>query len=95
MVEPARQHELPPPASLTSRPDPDQRIEFIADTVRSQPSAIEARHHIGRLSQVHRAASIELYGREVIPRVRELLEDASVERLSSDQRSAGNARSRV
>jgi hypothetical protein len=41
-------------------------------------------------------ATIELYGREVVPRVRELLEDASVQPTPSGQRAAGmNAGSSV
>src|SRR5712692_1244808 len=36
-------------------------------------SRFDLKYDIGHLSQPHRAASIELYGREMIPRVRELL----------------------
>jgi alkanesulfonate monooxygenase SsuD/methylene tetrahydromethanopterin reductase-like flavin-dependent oxidoreductase (luciferase family) len=41
---------------------------------------------IGRVPHEQRMATIELYGREVIPRVRALLEDPPVEPAASDQR---------
>jgi probable LLM family oxidoreductase len=50
-------------------------------------SRFDLKYDIGHLSQVDRAASIELYGRQVIPRVRELLEDPAVEPIPSGQRS--------
>jgi probable LLM family oxidoreductase len=43
----------------------------------------------GRVPHEKRMATIELYGREVIPRVRELLQDPPVQPILSDQRSAG------
>jgi len=51
-------------------------------------SRFDLKYDIGHLSQAHRAASIELYGREVIPRVRELLAEAPVQPIPSDQRVA-------
>jgi probable LLM family oxidoreductase len=51
-------------------------------------SRFDLKYDIGHLSQAHRAASIELYGREVIPRVRELLAEAPVQPIPSDQRAA-------
>src|SRR5205823_11023822 len=39
-------------------------------------SRFDLKYDIGHLSRDQRAASIELYGREVIPRVRELLAEA-------------------
>jgi alkanesulfonate monooxygenase SsuD/methylene tetrahydromethanopterin reductase-like flavin-dependent oxidoreductase (luciferase family) len=51
-------------------------------------SRFDLKYDIGRLSQVDRATSIELYGREVIPRVRELLADAPPEPVSVGQGSA-------
>jgi alkanesulfonate monooxygenase SsuD/methylene tetrahydromethanopterin reductase-like flavin-dependent oxidoreductase (luciferase family) len=43
----------------------------------------------GRVPHEQRMATIELYGREVIPRVRELLEDPGDEPIPSDRRSTG------
>jgi hypothetical protein len=51
-------------------------------------SRFDLKYDIGRLPQEQRAASIELYGREVIPRVRELLEDPPVPPTPADQRVA-------
>jgi alkanesulfonate monooxygenase SsuD/methylene tetrahydromethanopterin reductase-like flavin-dependent oxidoreductase (luciferase family) len=72
---------------------PETVAQKIAANVRLLDlSRFDLKYDIGRLSQAHRAGSIELYGREVIPRVRELLEEPPV---SSGQRPAENARSRV
>jgi probable LLM family oxidoreductase len=43
----------------------------------------------GRVPHEQRMATIELYGREVIPRVRELLADSTVQPTPSDRLSAG------
>ena len=40
-------------------------------------SRFDLKYDMGRLPQLQRATSIELYGREVIPRVRELLRQAA------------------
>ena len=51
-------------------------------------SRFDLKYDIGHLSQAHRAASIELYGREVIPRVRALLAADPVQPVPSDPRAA-------
>ena len=51
-------------------------------------SRFDLNYDIGHLSQAHRAMSIELYGREVIPQVRELLAQDTVQPVSADQRAA-------
>ena len=51
-------------------------------------SRFDLKYDIGHLSQAHRATSIELYGGEVIPRVRELLAEDPVQPVPSDQRTA-------
>jgi probable LLM family oxidoreductase len=62
-------------------------------------SRFDLKYDIGHLPREQRAASIELYGREVIPRVRELLreEPAIQPTTASDERAAEakNAGSRV
>jgi probable LLM family oxidoreductase len=47
-------------------------------------SRFDLKYDIGRLPLEQRAASIELYGREVIPRVRELLQQPTTELVASD-----------
>jgi hypothetical protein len=51
-------------------------------------SRFDLNYNIGHLSQAHRAISIELYGREVITQVRELLAEDPVQQVSADQRAA-------
>jgi probable LLM family oxidoreductase len=51
-------------------------------------SRFDLKYDIGHLSQPHRATSIELYGREVIPRIRELLAEAPAEPMLSDPHAA-------
>ena len=59
-------------------------------------SRFDMAYATGRVPHEHRMAMIELYGREVIPRVRELLQDPSVQPLPSDQTPSGvNAGSHV
>jgi probable LLM family oxidoreductase len=52
-------------------------------------SRFDMAYALGRVPHEQRMATIELYGREVIPRVRELLQDPAVQPLPSDQRSVG------
>src|SRR5260221_14388588 len=52
-------------------------------------SRFDLAYALGRVPHEQRMATIELYGREVIPRVRELLQDPPVQPIPSDQRSAG------
>jgi probable LLM family oxidoreductase len=52
-------------------------------------SRFDLAYAVGRVPHEQRMATIELYGREVVPRVRELLEDASVQPTPSGQRAAG------
>src|SRR5882672_4580244 len=47
-------------------------------------SRFDLAYAVGRVTHEQRMATIELYGREVIPRVRDLLEDPPVPPLSSD-----------
>jgi probable LLM family oxidoreductase len=68
---------------------PETVAAKIAASIRTLSlSRFDLKYDIGHLSREHRAASIELYGREVIPRVRELLKDPAVQPISSDQRAA-------
>ncbi|MFC1444266.1 LLM class flavin-dependent oxidoreductase [Streptacidiphilus sp. N1-10] len=55
---------------------PETVAQKIATSVRALGlSRFDLKYDIGRLPLEHRAASIDLYGREVIPRVRDLLAD--------------------
>ena len=54
-------------------------------------SRFDLKYDIGRLPQAHRAKSIELYGREVIPQVRALLAADPVQPVPSSQRAAAAA----
>ena len=68
---------------------PETVAAKIAASIRTLSlSRFDLKYDIGHLSQPHRAASIELYGREVIPRVRELLADTPAQPIPSDQRAA-------
>jgi alkanesulfonate monooxygenase SsuD/methylene tetrahydromethanopterin reductase-like flavin-dependent oxidoreductase (luciferase family) len=68
---------------------PDTVAEKIADSARTLGlSRFDLKYDIGHLAKEHRATSIELYGREVIPRVRKLLADAPVQPNPSDQGTA-------
>jgi probable LLM family oxidoreductase len=51
-------------------------------------SRFDLKYDIGHLSREHRATSIELYGRQVIPRVRELLVDHLVQPVPTDPPAA-------
>jgi probable LLM family oxidoreductase len=53
-------------------------------------SRFDLAYAVGRVPHEQRMATIELYGREVIPRVRELLEDPAVEPTPSEQHAAAN-----
>jgi alkanesulfonate monooxygenase SsuD/methylene tetrahydromethanopterin reductase-like flavin-dependent oxidoreductase (luciferase family) len=48
-------------------------------------SRFDLAYAVGRVPHEQRMATIELYGREVIPRVRALLEDPPVQPVPSDQ----------
>jgi alkanesulfonate monooxygenase SsuD/methylene tetrahydromethanopterin reductase-like flavin-dependent oxidoreductase (luciferase family) len=52
-------------------------------------SRFDLAYATGRVPHKQRLATIELYGREVIPRVRELLADHSVPSISTSYASAG------
>jgi alkanesulfonate monooxygenase SsuD/methylene tetrahydromethanopterin reductase-like flavin-dependent oxidoreductase (luciferase family) len=54
-------------------------------------SRFDLAYATGRMPHKQRLATIELYGREVIPRVRELLADHPVPPISSSYPSAGVA----
>jgi alkanesulfonate monooxygenase SsuD/methylene tetrahydromethanopterin reductase-like flavin-dependent oxidoreductase (luciferase family) len=59
-------------------------------------SRFDLAYAVGRVPHEQRMATIELYGREVIPRVRALLEDPPARPISSDgQPAASNAESPV
>jgi alkanesulfonate monooxygenase SsuD/methylene tetrahydromethanopterin reductase-like flavin-dependent oxidoreductase (luciferase family) len=59
-------------------------------------SRFDLAYAVGRVPHEQRMATIELYGREVIPRVRELLERPPVQPIPSDQHvAATNAGSPV
>jgi hypothetical protein len=65
---------------------PETVATKIAASIRTLSlSRFDLKYDIGHLAQADRAASIELYGREVIPRVRELLADSPVQPMPSDQ----------
>ncbi len=53
-------------------------------------SRFDLAYAVGRVPHEQRMATIQLYGREVIPRVRELLEDPPVQAIPSDQPAAAN-----
>jgi probable LLM family oxidoreductase len=53
-------------------------------------SRFDLAYAVGRVPHEQRMATIELYGREVIPRVRELLEDPPVQLVPSDALAAAN-----
>ncbi|MEA2900417.1 MAG: hypothetical protein QOH36_304 [Actinomycetota bacterium] len=53
-------------------------------------SRFDLAYAVGRVPHEQRMATIELYGREVIPRVRELLEDPPAQPTSSDGPAAAN-----
>ena len=55
-------------------------------------SRFDLAYAVGRVPHEQRMATIELYGREVIPRVRELLEDPPVQTIPSDPHAAANTR---
>lgn len=54
-------------------------------------SGFDLAYATGRVSHEERMAMIELYGREVIPRVRELLENPPAQLSPSDTRSPAEA----
>lgn len=58
-------------------------------------SRFDLAYATGRVPHEQRMATIERYGREVIPRVRELLEDPPVQPIPSDQLAAATNGSRV
>jgi probable LLM family oxidoreductase len=53
-------------------------------------SRFDLAYAVGRVPHEQRMATIELYGREVIPRVRALLDDPPAQPIPSDQRSAAD-----
>jgi probable LLM family oxidoreductase len=58
-------------------------------------SRFDLAYAVGAVPHEQRMATIELYGREVIPRVRELLTSPTVQSLASRKRAATNAESRA
>jgi probable LLM family oxidoreductase len=95
----SRERGFPPPSACQYEMEIAEGALFVASpatvaakiaaTVRALGlSRFDLKYDIGRLPQEQRAASIELYGREVIPRVRELLEDPPVPPTPADQRVA-------
>jgi probable LLM family oxidoreductase len=85
----ARQFETEVTGGALFVGSPETVAAKIAASIRTLSlSRFDLKYDIGHLSQAHRAASIELYGREVIPRVRELLEDPPIQPIPSDQRAA-------
>jgi probable LLM family oxidoreductase len=75
---------------------PDTVAAKIAANIRTLDlSRFDLKYDIGHLSQAHRAESIELYGRQVIPRVRELLEDVPGQPIPSGPGRAENVSSRA
>ncbi len=63
-------------------------VKIAANVRRLGLSRFDLKYDIGHLGREHRATSIELYGRQVIPRVRELLADAPGQPVPSDPRAA-------
>ena len=63
-------------------------VKIAANVRRLGLSRFDLKYDIGHLSRALRAESIERYGREVIPRVRELLADAPGQPVPSDPRAA-------
>jgi probable LLM family oxidoreductase len=71
----ARRYELEITDGALFVGSPETVATKVAATVRTLGlSRFDLKYDIGRLRLEHRAASIELYGREVIPQVRELLQ---------------------
>jgi alkanesulfonate monooxygenase SsuD/methylene tetrahydromethanopterin reductase-like flavin-dependent oxidoreductase (luciferase family) len=95
----SRERGFPPPSACQYEMEIAEGALFVASPATVAPkiaatvralglSRFDLKYDIGRLPQEQRAASIELYGREVIPRVRELLEDPPVPPTPADQRVA-------
>jgi probable LLM family oxidoreductase len=88
----ARQYEADVAAGALFVGSPEAVATKITASIRTLGlSRFDLKYDIGRLSREHRAVSIELYGREVIPRVREMVADPAVLPTPSDQRLAAES----
>jgi probable LLM family oxidoreductase len=85
----ARQYEMDIAEGALFVGSPETVAAKIAASIRALGlSRFDLKYDIGRLSHEHRAASIELFGREVIPQVRELLDDPQMQPIPPDERTA-------